>query len=203
MSCTYEQERLDAVVAFHGHSCPGLSIGIRAAELARLRWPEATDQELVAVAETDMCGVDAIQFLLGCTYGKGNLIHKDYGKMAFSFYHRRLGQGFRALLKPQIREGIDHELGELMSKLAEGSASENERQRAAELRQRMQQRVMQAPLDEVFEVQELEALPPRPARILSSLACETCGEQTMESRTRRFGGKTLCIPCFEQVEQKI
>jgi len=25
----------------------------------------------------------------------------------------------------------------------------------------------------------------------------------MESRTRRFDGQTLCIPCFEAVEQKI
>ena len=43
------------------------------------------DEELVAVVETDMSGVDAIQFLTGCTFGKGNLIHKDYGKNAFSY----------------------------------------------------------------------------------------------------------------------
>ena len=41
------------------------------------------------------------------------------------------------------------------------------------------------------------------ARILASLVCEACGESTMESRTRRFAGKTLCQPCFDRVEQKI
>jgi formylmethanofuran dehydrogenase subunit E len=47
------------------------------------------------------------------------------------------------------------------------------------------------------------ALPaPKPARILASLKCEACGEMAMESRTRRFDGKTLCLPCFEKVEQK-
>lgn len=203
MSCTYNQEQIAPVIAFHGHSCPGLSIGIRAAELAGLRWPGAKDQELVVVAETDMCGVDAIQFLLGCTYGKGNLIHKDHGKMAFSFFHRPKGEGFRALLRQSIRKDIDQELGELMGKMANGTASEEEKQRAGELRRQMQERVMNAPLEEVFEVTELEALPPRPARILSSLACEACGEETMESRTRRFAGQTLCIPCFEKVEQKV
>jgi formylmethanofuran dehydrogenase subunit E len=44
---------------------------------------------------------------------------------------------------------------------------------------------------------------PRSARILASLICEACGESTMESRTRRFAGKTLCQPCFDRVEQKI
>ncbi|MBN1106125.1 MAG: TraR/DksA C4-type zinc finger protein, partial [Deltaproteobacteria bacterium] len=38
---------------------------------------------------------------------------------------------------------------------------------------------------------------PERARILSSLSCECCGEATMETRTRRFQGQVLCIPCFE------
>ncbi|MDQ3401020.1 MAG: TraR/DksA C4-type zinc finger protein, partial [Chloroflexota bacterium] len=33
-----------------------------------------------------------------------------------------------------------------------------------------------------------------------SLTCEDCDESTMETRTRRFGGRTLCIPCFERAE---
>ncbi len=44
-----------------------------------------------------MCGVDAIQVLTGCTYGKGNLIHRDLGKMAFSFYRRTDGKCFGRL----------------------------------------------------------------------------------------------------------
>jgi len=74
MSCTYPEEKIKQTIAFHGHSCPGLAIGIRAAELARDRLGTPDQSDLVAVAETDMCGLDAIQFLTGCTYGKGNLI---------------------------------------------------------------------------------------------------------------------------------
>jgi formylmethanofuran dehydrogenase subunit E len=33
MHCTLTQDQIDKVVAFHGHECPGLWIGIRAAEL--------------------------------------------------------------------------------------------------------------------------------------------------------------------------
>lgn len=40
---------------FHGHMCPGLAIGVRAAELALTEiGPHSTDEEVVAVVETDM-----------------------------------------------------------------------------------------------------------------------------------------------------
>ena len=40
---------------FHGHMCPGLAIGLRAAEIAlREIGPHAKDEEIVAVVETDM-----------------------------------------------------------------------------------------------------------------------------------------------------
>jgi formylmethanofuran dehydrogenase subunit E len=203
MPCTISQETIDRAIVFHGHSCPGLAIGIRAAELALLAFDNPPDTELVAIVETDMCGVDAIQFLTGCTMGKGNLIHRDYGKMAFSFHHRPTGKGFRALLRPDVRGGMDDELGALMRKVADGSITEEERQRQAELRMALQQRFMQLELEEMFDVAEIQVPPPRPARILESLSCDACGETTMESRTRRFGGRTLCIPCFQAVEQKI
>src|SRR4030066_311273 len=103
MSCSISKELIEKTITFHGHSCPGLAIGIRAAELAlqKLGHPEQSD--LVAVVETDMCGVDAIQFLTGCTFGKGNLIHKDYGKMAFNFYDRNKDEGhFPVILMDKI-----------------------------------------------------------------------------------------------------
>ena len=70
------EEQIRQVIDFHGHSCPGLAIGIRAAELAlREIGPHAADEEVAAVVETDMCGVDAIQFLTGsespCLTGGG------------------------------------------------------------------------------------------------------------------------------------
>ena len=71
---------IEETIRFHGHSCPGLALGIRAAEVALKESERAPDEEVVAVVETDMCGVDAIQYLTGCTFGKGNLIHLDYGK---------------------------------------------------------------------------------------------------------------------------
>ncbi|QJB56697.1 FmdE family protein [Pseudodesulfovibrio sp. zrk46] len=180
MKCNISPERIDQTIAFHGHSCPGLAIGIRAAELAYHLLGDPADGEFVAVSETDMCGVDAIQFLTGCTYGKGNFIHRDYGKKAFSFFDRKAGKGFRAVLTDNAKPVPDQD------------------KRAA-----MLEYFMTADLDELFSISWLDCPPPRPAQILESLVCDHCGETTMESRTRRYAGKTCCIPCFDKVEQKI
>jgi formylmethanofuran dehydrogenase subunit E len=180
MPCNIPTELIEQTITFHGHCCPGLTIGIRAAELAMRELGSPSNTELVAVSETDMCGVDAIQFLTGCTYGKGNFIHRDYGKKAFSFFERKSGKGFRALLNQDALSGIDHSQREKMLEL-----------------------LMNLELDDMFSITWLETTPPRPARILESLHCEECGESVMESRTRRFAGKTCCIPCFRAIEQKI
>jgi len=202
MSCSISKELIEKTIAFHGHSCPGLVIGIRAAELALQKLAQADRDDLVAVVETDMCGVDAIQLLTGCTFGKGNLIHKDYGKTAFSFYDRSKNVGFRALLRPDLSGDAGSELRSLVKKVEAGTANEEERVRYHKLRDELQERYMNADLGEMFIVTEPPLPVPKPARILSSLKCEACGEMTMESRTRRFDGKTLCWPCFEKVEQK-
>lgn len=203
MSCQIPQERINATIAFHGHSCPGLSIGIRAAELALRELNNPSDQNIVAVVETDMCGVDAIQFLTGATMGKGNLIHRDLGKMAFSFFRRDTGKGFRAVLNPNARGDMDEEMTTLMKKSGSGIATETETQRMVELRSLLHTRFMTLPLEEMFQITPQDHGVPRPPRILQSLTCEHCGEKTMESRTRRFSGQTLCIPCFGKVEQKV
>ncbi len=202
MGCSLNKELIEKTIAFHGHSCPGLVIGIRAAELAFKKLGDVEKMDLVAVVETDMCGVDAIQFLTGCTLGKGNLIHKDYGKMAFSFYDRSRNVGFRAVLRQDVSGDVGSELRSLMKKVGNGSASEEQHIRLHKLRNELQEGYMNADLEEMFTVTEPRLPVPKPARILSSLRCEACGEMTMESRTRRFDAKTLCLPCFEKVEQK-
>jgi len=203
MGCFIEKDLIDKTIAFHGHKCPGLVIGIRAAELALKRLADAKGKDLVAVVETDMCGVDAIQFLTGCTFGKGNLIHKDFGKMAFSFYDRSQGISFRILFLPDISGDLGSELRNLMKKAEDGTVNEEEQARIQKLRDELQERYMTADLEKMFIVTEAPLPAPKPARILQGLRCEACGEMTMESRTRRFGGKTLCLPCFERVEQKV
>lgn len=203
MGCLLPNALIDEVIAFHRHSCPGLAMGIRAAEYAMKLFPDVNPGDFVCVTETDMCGVDAIQYIAGCSYGKGNLIHKDYGKTAFTFFDRKNARGARLLFSPKYPEEIGAESVYLAEKRKEGELSADDNERNTVLRAQMTQWLMDSELDEIYAVEEVTAAPPRRAMVLASFDCESCGEKTMESRTRRFGGKTLCIPCFQQVEQKI
>ncbi len=202
MNCTLTQDQIDRAVAFHGHECPGLWIGMRAAELCLRELGHNDEDPITAVVETDMCGVDGIQVLTGCTFGKGNLIHRDFGKTAFTFYRRDDGRAFRAVFRRTTTEPGSEAMRELMKKVVSGNATEEERMRAGELKAGARERIFKAPIEDLFTVSEPTRPAPRPARILDSLDCCVCGESTMESRTRRYGGRTYCIPCFEQVDQK-
>lgn len=199
---TLSPEQIQRVVDFHGHWCPGLAIGIRAGELALAEFGRAEDEEVVAVVETDMCGVDAIQVLTGCTFGKGNLLHKDHGKMAFTFYRRRDGKALRLLFEADRLGGPDPATEELQRKRAAGTLTADERAQFDACRAEWARRIMGANLADVFRVEPAVGPIPERARLMPSLVCEACGEKTMESRTRRFDGRVLCQPCFDRLDRR-
>jgi formylmethanofuran dehydrogenase subunit E len=192
-----DEQTLDRVVEFHGHMCPGLAMGIQAAQIAlREIGPHAKDEEVVAVVETDMCGVDAIQFLTGCTFGKGNLIHRDYGKNAFSFFRRSDGRAVRISGRPDAWQR-DPEHQALFAKVRSGQATDEERARFQELHVSQSRKVLALDPDSLYQFQELHAAPPRKARIHASVTCAECGEGAMETRIHRLDGRDLCQPCFD------
>ena len=197
-----DEQRIKDTTSFHGHWCPGLAIGIRAAEWALKEMGKSPDEEIVAVVETDMCGVDAIQYLTGCTFGKGNLVHKDYGKNAFTFYRRRDGKAMRLVLRPTIYGDTGPLMRKLRHKMQAKGLSEQEEKTWKETRAAISKRIMESDMTEVFDFKTPEGEVPKKARILASLTCASCGEPVMETRTRRFNEQVLCIPCFEAVEKR-
>ncbi|NWF94206.1 MAG: TraR/DksA C4-type zinc finger protein [Syntrophaceae bacterium] len=210
-SIKIDPELIKKTIDFHGHWCPGLAIGIRAAELALSEIGKGPDEEIVAVVETDMCAVDAIQYLTGCTFGKGNLIFKDYGKNAFTFYRRRDGKAIRIVTRPSAfgtvsssttSAEVGSQLGRLRKKLLAEGLTEEEQKIWEEAREAVSKRIMESTLEDLFEVKPSSDPLPKRARMLESLICEACKESVMETRTRRFQGQTLCIPCFEAVERR-
>jgi len=196
------QERIEQTISFHGHWCPGLAIGIRAAEWALQEIGKATDEEIVAVVETDMCAVDAIQYLTCCTLGKGNLIHKDYGKNAFSFYRRKDGKAARLVARPDLYGDAGPTLAGLNTKMLDQGLSEEEKKLWQKTRTAVSKRIMEADLMDLFEIKRPVDPVPNMARILAHMVCESCGETVMKTRTRHFGGQLLCIPCFEARENR-
>ena len=196
------QELLDKAIAFHGHWCPGISIGVRAAVWATQNIGTATDEEIVTVTETDMCAVDAIQALVGCTFGKGNLVFRDRGKVAFSFFRR--SDGKKARLVQVVREDeISQRMKELRKELTAQNLSEWIRTKleieAKRLRRKNMDQILSMPFEELFTVGEPLYDMPHPARRLPTIICDNCGEGVMATRIREINGRHLCMDCADNL----
>lgn len=191
-------EDFQQCAAFHGHICPGLATGFRAAKagLNRLEENRAEDEEIISIVETDACGVDAIQVLTGCTFGKGNLIYKDYGKTVFTFLERGSGRGVRVALKPDAFEP-DARHRELIAKMREESATEAERSEFQKIHLQRARNVLEMPLEALFNIEEVKIQLPPKAKIEPSILCERCGEPTMSTKMVETGGKKICRGCAD------
>ncbi len=187
----------DEVVRFHGHACPGLALGYRVAEYVinnfSLR-PE--DEELVAVVENNSCAVDAVQVVTGCTFGKGNLIFRDYGKQAYTFIKRPSGEALRIAIKWQSPPETDEEK-EAWKRYSEGDRSEEVLKIVHSRKARKLKAIMDATDEELFDIRKVTVDLPPQARVYPSLICEFCGEKVMEPRARIRDGRVACITCAE------
>ncbi len=161
---------------FHGHVCGGLTIGYKAAlyaiELLGITFSE--DEQIVCISENDACGVDAIQVILGCSVGKGNLLFHMTGKQAFNFYERHQGKSVRLVLKDKP-EGMT-------------------REESFDYYQSLEPA-------EMFEVKETTIELPERARLFDSYKCECCGEVTGANWIRIQGGKKLCVDCVSTYDR--
>ncbi|MFP4668816.1 MAG: FmdE family protein, partial [Desulfobacterales bacterium] len=184
---------------FHGHLCPGLSIGYRAARagLKRLDQERSEDEELVAIVETDACSADAVQVLTGCTFGKGNLIFKDYGKMVFTIASRNTGRGVRISLQPEAFSPEGEHM-ELLEKVMAGTADESERKRFFKLHRQRSEQILEMNESDLFSIKSSDIKLPQKAKIDRSVICRKCKEPAMAQKTTKTDGMVLCRDCSER-----
>ena len=163
-------------VAFHGHECGGLTIGYKAslyaAQLLKLEFSD--DEQVVCISENDACGIDAIQVMLGCSVGKGNLLFHMRGKSAYSFYNRKTGDAVRLVLKPTPAGMTKEESYAYM----QGKEPQD-----------------------LFEVKETTIRLPEKARLFHSYICDCCGESTGANWIRLSGDQKLCLDCYNTYDR--
>ena len=195
-------KRYEDVIDFHGHSCPGLALGYRVAQRAHKELKSRSeDEEIVAIVENNSCAVDAVQVMTGCTFGKGNLIFRDYGKHVYTFLRRPSGKSIRISVIWE-RPAESKEDTKLWDAYAKGDRSKKvlefvHSQKAARTRQ-----VLEAGEDELLAVTKGKVALPPEAEIYESLRCVVCKEKVAEPKTIQQDGKMLCIPCFEEKGRK-
>lgn len=175
---TYEN-----AVKFHGHSCPGLAMGYKLtiAALEKLHKLRSQDEEIVVIVENDACGTDAVQFISGCTFGKGNFIFKDHGKMVYTFICRESGKAIRASRNPAFLQKVKKED---MS------------------REDMIPAILNSSAADFAILEEIDTELPPKAKLYKNIICEECGETAMETRIREINGRKLCIPCAKRIRKE-
>lgn len=163
-------------VQFHGHECGGLTIGYKASlyAITLLNLEFSADEQVVCIAENDACGIDAIQVMLGCSVGKGNLLFHVRGKSAYSFYNRKTGESVRLVLRP-TPAGMT-KADSFVYLQAKAPA-------------------------ELFDVKKTTIQLPEKARLFDSYACECCGEVTGANWIRLSGDKKLCLDCYDSYDR--
>ncbi|MEW6113807.1 MAG: FmdE family protein [Thermodesulfobacteriota bacterium] len=186
---------------FHGHLCPGLAIGYKAAEagLEWLRENRAFDEELVAIVETDACGADAVQVLTGCTFGKGNFIFRDHGKNVYTFASRRSGSGVRVALRAGAFRPNDRHM-ELIQKMRSETATDQEKREFRSLHESKSNELLEMEAPELFTMESVDIELPPKARMEPSNICDGCGEPTMASKLQQEGGSRICRSCAQTTD---
>ncbi len=191
----------EEVAAFHGHICPGLAFGYRAAEYAKqcLNTGRSADEEMVAIVENDACMIDAIQYVTGCTMGKGNMIFRDHGKPVYTFMLRNGEKAVRIAQRTAFSlDTLFPEAEDIRKRMAADMATDADRKQMKNIRSAMIEKILTAPPDEIYECKEVKPELPERARIFRSVPCAVCGEPVSEQKARVQEGKIVCIPCFDE-----
>lgn len=187
------QHDVDRAIDFHGAFCVCLAFGVQAARYARARFGPVDTGELVAVADTDRCAVDALQAILRCTTGNRTLVVRDWGKNAFIFFRRHDHEGVRLVVDPFH----DPAFSALQAMARSGRAGECDLELFEEMAASAGQRALEMDPHEIFRISSVSvaslALPP--SAIDSWSTCSRCQEPVLTDRTRDRGEERLCLAC--------
>lgn len=183
-------------VEFHGHICPGLMIGFKVATIAmeELQLTKARDEELFVVVENQSCAVDAIQVLTGCTFGKGNLFHKDHGKQVYTVANRRTGEAIRIAVRPNLFT-FDPQYQELKDKVRSEALSEEENNLFIEKQLATCQQILDLSNADFCKLEHVSIEFPATAQMHETVICHKCGEGVMAPKAQKIDGQTYCIDC--------
>ncbi|MDD2874314.1 MAG: FmdE family protein [Azoarcus sp.] len=187
--------------AFHGHKCPAMPLGYRAAQAAMntLGVPRSQDKELHVIAETGKghaagCFLDGIMSATGCTYGKSNIEKRYYNKMAFTLIDVKGKRSVRVRLKDEFFGNMLNSPFVAQRKL--GVAPQDV---PAEVADPLVEKVMNMPEAMFLEIGPIVAYElPKGKGCFETDLCTQCGERVFVNKLFESEAGRLCVPCQEQ-----
>lgn len=194
------EQLLLAAGQLHGHYCPGLALGVIAAEKAMMEVRGLSDgmEDLLAIVETNNCFSDGVQFVTGCSFGNNALIFKDFGKMAVTLTSRD-GKGIRVVARNNALERIKTKVPEfdpLFKKVVEEQNRDEKLLKGfKEIATQCSFETIKIPFNELFTISPVEISIPAYAPIMETQVCNRCGEAFVASKAAPSDAETLCRGC--------
>ena len=193
---------LETGMAFHGHKCPAMPLGLRAgvAAMNALGVQHSQDKELHAISETGKghaagCFLDGIMVATGCTYGKSNIEKLYYNKMAFTLIDVAAQRAVRVCLKP-----------EFFAKMLQSPFVEQRRKGvppqdiAPEIADPLVENVLSMPEDTFLEVGPVTFYTlERKKGVFEAKSCSRCNEMAFVDKLVDDGSGPVCLGCREEV----
>ena len=193
------EEYFEVGMAFHGHKCPAMPMGLRAGLAARkaLGVKRAQDKELKVIAETGKghaagCFLDGVMTATGCTYGKANIEKTYYNKMAFTLIDMTTGQSVRVGLQPAFLESALH--SPFVLKRKEGVPPQDI---PAEIVDPLVEKILGLDESEFLEIGEIKQIEVNTKKgVFETKRCSRCHEAVFVDKLRILSdGSEVCIPC--------
>jgi len=191
----------DLGLAFHGHKCPAMPLGLRAAVAAMnvLGVERSQDKELHVISETGKghaagCFLDGIMAATGCTYGKSNIEKLYYNKMAFTLVAVAAKKAVRVSLKPAFFAKMLH--SPFVEQRKKGVLPQDI---PASIANPLVEKVMTMP-EEMFlkigPVTEFEL--ERKPGVFAAEPCARCGEMVFVDKLVESPAGRICLGCRAQ-----
>ncbi len=115
--------------------------------------------------------------------------------MAMSLLNRKNGEGVRVYFRSEIYADPHKEFPDLMSRVLEGTASEEEKKLFNRIKKERERNLLIKKDNEIFSIKRVkEPLPPM-ARIFKSIKCDICSEMVMEGKLRKTKKGMVCFSC--------
>ena len=191
----------DVGLAFHGHKCPAMPLGLRAAAAAMntLGVERARDKELHVISETGKghaagCFLDGIMTATGCTYGKSNIEKLYYNKMAFTLVDVAGKKAVRVSLKPGF-----------FAKMLQSPFVEERKKGVlpqdipAAIADPLVEKVMTMPEEMFLDIGPLQdyVLERKPG-VFAAAPCSRCGEMVFVDKLVESESGPICLGCRQQ-----
>ncbi len=189
---------LKRVVDFHGHLCPELVIGGRVCEYAQ---KFLTDGNFSLLAENCTSTIDAIQVLLGVTFGNQRLKVFYFGKHNYTFLLKDKKKGIRLSLK-KLRYGDEDEYRKLCEKITKSEATFND---VADYQKILDNRIrvlFELNFGDMFDVEEVECKEVFTEMPTLYHTCHGCHHEVLMDRAVEYHDNIYCIPCFQRINTK-